>query len=167
MKQHHYPQHVLGKLLPALLLFTLATLSYAQTPVSPQSLLLSLQHTGQAVQVLHAILKDEPFNAPAPNTVSTSTHRYVLLSQDNKELYSAAFSDPLEVQADDFSDPGNPKGGKTTLPQAQFILNVPYLPDAKRIRFERQNTTNNAAKAATNKAISLGVAPIVLWNQQK
>lgn len=106
-------------------------------PVTDQTLYLILHATGNAVTVQEVIVKPLPFHGTAPH--ATDPYRYVLLSRDNKELYTAAFYDPLVINVDDFSDPQHPKGGKETLAEASFHLKVPYLPEATRIRFERKH----------------------------
>lgn len=127
-------RHLAGIL--ALIYFSVVPPVHAQ-PVTDQTLFLILHANGHAITMQTAIVKPLRFHGTAPHV--SDPYRYVLLSQDNKELYSSYFYDPLVINVDDFSDPQHPKGGKETLAESTFHLKVPYLPDAVRIRFERKN----------------------------
>ena len=136
----------------SLLLLGVVTLAYAEQ-ISEQSLLLSLTHSGQAIKLEAVVVKNVPFHAPLPDT--GFTYRYLLLSQDNRTLYTGSFHDPLDVYTDDFSDPARPRGGRITQNRATFILSAPYLPEAKRIRFQRQT-------AEDPQPVPMGESPLTL-----
>ncbi|BAV33893.1 hypothetical protein SCL_1588 [Sulfuricaulis limicola] len=142
-------KHYLSGIL-SVVLFGMHLSAHAQ-PTSDQTLYLILRATGNAVTVQEAIVKPLRFRPTASH--ATDPYRYVLLSQDNKELFSSYFYDPLAINVDDFSDPQHPKGGKKILAEASFHLKVPYLPEATRIRFERKNEQ-------TGKFQPMGTSPL-------
>jgi hypothetical protein len=116
-------------------------------PISDKTLFIFLRVTGQAVHVDNAMLKEGRFR----DARRQGSYRYTLLSQDNQELYTGRFPDPLVRIEEDFTGPEHPRGGEKRLEENEIHLTIPYLPEAKRIRFERQ---------AGDQWVSMGVSPL-------
>lgn len=121
--------------------------SLGSTP--SQTLILIVHSNGKAITVKKSFLKTMRFRKRSDER---NYHRYSLLSQTNKVLYTGDFPDPLQRWVDDFSDPNSPKGGKETVAENEFMLKVPYLADAVRIRFERDNEQGEI--------VPMGVSPL-------
>lgn len=132
--------------------FFVSTSAPAQL-LSDRTLFLILHVNGNSFTVKEKIVKNLLFHAVTGHP--SDSYRVTLLSQDNHELYTASFFDPLTINVDDFSDPLHPKGGKESLSESTFHLKTPYLPNTARIRFERKNPN-------TGEWLPMGTSPLKL-----
>lgn len=114
--------------------------------ISDQTLILIMHVNGKSATVKQAFLKPIPFY---DKSNPDNSYYYTLLSRDNKELYSGSFPNPLERWVDDFSEPGNPRGGKETIVENEFMLKVPYFKTATKLKCEHE---------FKSKTVSLGVS---------
>lgn len=115
-----------------------------------QSLMLALQVTRQHITIKHAVLRPYPFVEMGNASSAPQAYRYIILSKDNRELYSGSFGDPHDVITEDFSGPSI-RGRKEHHASVEVLLDLPYFPDAARIRFEREES---------GKRTALGTAPL-------